>query len=91
MEDAMSKKQIILNFCANCKNASTCIYIKNSKHPIVQCEEFESYSVSNKTRYDKSEIITNHKYKGLCQNCDNRETCMYRKPEGGVWHCEDYM
>jgi hypothetical protein len=27
---------------------------------------------------------------GLCPTCDFRSTCMYPKPEGGVWHCEEY-
>jgi hypothetical protein len=29
-------------------------------------------------------------HKGLCMNCANRDTCLYPKPEGGVWHCEEY-
>jgi len=28
--------------------------------------------------------------KGLCINCENRSTCKYIKPNGGVWHCEEY-
>ncbi|HTS66225.1 MAG TPA: hypothetical protein VMS37_25420 [Verrucomicrobiae bacterium] len=31
------------------------------------------------------------KFLGLCSNCDNRETCVYPKPEGGVWRCEEYV
>jgi DNA-binding NtrC family response regulator len=31
------------------------------------------------------------KFLGLCSNCDNRETCAYPKPEGGVWRCEEYV
>jgi hypothetical protein len=31
------------------------------------------------------------KFLGLCSNCDNRETCTYPKPEGGVWRCEEYV
>jgi len=27
---------------------------------------------------------------GLCVNCEDRETCIYPKPEGGVWRCEEY-
>lgn len=27
---------------------------------------------------------------GLCMNCDNRFTCAFPVPEGGVWHCEEY-
>ncbi len=30
-------------------------------------------------------------YKGLCVNCDKRETCTIPKPEGGVWRCKDYI
>jgi len=30
------------------------------------------------------------KYSGLCMNCEHRRTCTYPKPEGGIWHCEDY-
>lgn len=28
---------------------------------------------------------------GLCKNCGNRQTCTFPKPEGGVWHCEEYQ
>ena len=28
--------------------------------------------------------------KGLCINCANRNSCQFVKPEGGVWHCEEY-
>ena len=30
-------------------------------------------------------------YEGLCVNCANRETCLFPKSEGGVWHCEEYV
>jgi NADH-quinone oxidoreductase subunit E len=26
----------------------------------------------------------------ICINCENRHTCKFIKPEGGVWHCEEY-
>ena len=28
--------------------------------------------------------------KDLCKNCKKNETCQLPKPEGGIWHCEDY-
>lgn len=31
-----------------------------------------------------------HHYKGLCSNCEERATCIYPKPEGGVWHCDEF-
>jgi hypothetical protein len=27
---------------------------------------------------------------GLCVNCEDRDTCAFPKPPGGVWHCEEY-
>ncbi len=30
------------------------------------------------------------RYKGLCGNCEDRRGCTFPKPEGGVWHCEEY-
>jgi len=27
---------------------------------------------------------------GLCSDCEGRQTCAFPKPEGGVWHCEEY-
>jgi hypothetical protein len=29
-------------------------------------------------------------FKGLCSNCENRNTCVNSRMEGGVWHCEEY-
>ena len=28
---------------------------------------------------------------GLCENCANRDDCLFPRPEGGVWHCEEYQ
>jgi (2Fe-2S) ferredoxin len=28
--------------------------------------------------------------KGICINCENRHTCKFIRPDGGVWHCEEY-
>ena len=30
-------------------------------------------------------------YKGLCVNCAKRDTCLFPRSEGGVWHCGDYV
>jgi len=27
---------------------------------------------------------------GLCRNCARLSTCTYPRPEGGVWHCNEY-
>jgi hypothetical protein len=28
--------------------------------------------------------------KGLCINCEHRTDCCLPRPDGGVWHCEEY-
>ena len=30
------------------------------------------------------------KNRGLCSICEDREVCAFPKPEGAVWHCEEY-
>ncbi|MEI9476493.1 MAG: hypothetical protein WCO26_07950 [Deltaproteobacteria bacterium] len=30
------------------------------------------------------------KHRGLCTICEDHGVCTYPKPEGGVWHCEEY-
>lgn len=34
---------------------------------------------------------TSSKTLGLCSNCAHYPGCSFPKPEGGVWHCEDYL
>ena len=28
--------------------------------------------------------------RGLCATCAKRSSCAFQRPEGGVWHCEEY-
>ncbi len=35
-------------------------------------------------------VRDSEKIRGLCVNCANRATCTFPKPEGGVWHCDEY-
>ncbi|MBN2545441.1 MAG: hypothetical protein JXB50_06570 [Spirochaetes bacterium] len=83
------------DICSSCNNLNNCLYIKNKKFPLYFCEEFNN-------TLDKEEIIISqnkkqivssydHKLKGLCINCENRFDCNHEKPEGGIWHCEEYL
>ena len=84
--------------CATCEHASDCIYRANSSGTILQCEEFQmplprptDPPVSVRPRPTSNDGKHSTKFLGLCSNCDNRETCTYTKPEGGVWRCEEYV
>ncbi len=81
--------------CVTCNKVKTCTFPK--KRPVLTCEEFEGYPkipVISFCQTAKPKIqIRPHlmdEYKGLCRDCDNRENCTFPKPEGGVWHCEEY-
>ncbi|MBN2465199.1 hypothetical protein JXD38_06215 [candidate division WOR-3 bacterium] len=82
--------------CATCNHAGTCSYIRNSSQPVLFCEEFDSFlpPVVEEAVDAPAPTLEDMKnwdeYKGLCVNCELRETCAIRKPETGIWHCEEY-
>jgi hypothetical protein len=92
------------SLCSTCRNEPTCTYPRNSGRPVTQCEEFDGELTaprnptdSSDPPSDRSELRStweekySNKYVGLCLICDNRETCTFPKPEGGVWHCGEYQ
>jgi hypothetical protein len=93
----MSNANRSAGLCATCKHDPGCIYEANSNGMVLQCEQFEMDFpeeparpvVGYRSALPKEEMDTNG-YVGLCASCDNRKTCIYLKPEGGVWRCEEY-
>ncbi len=55
------------------------------KLPIVYCDRYEG----NRSSFYKEQYMS--ELKGLCRNCENRYICIIKKPEGGVWHCDNYL
>ena len=91
--------------CGTCKNASTCTYPRDPQRPVFDCCEHEGHeecegSVSlallgagrifSRGTDSEARDTDSAAFKGLCRNCQNRDTCTFPKPEGGVWHCEEY-
>ena len=82
--------------CCTCNNASTCTYSKNFELPVLQCEDFDDYTPTLEKMHERDILspidikYENSSYKGLCSNCENYEGCTSFKPEGGIWHCEEY-
>lgn len=99
--DSEPKVKKYRGICSTCNNAPTCIYLKNQRRPVIQCEEFDDYSAKQPnlpvssspapaiTSADQNREVST--YKGLCINCENRETCKLTKRDGGIWHCEEYQ
>jgi hypothetical protein len=87
--------------CTSCQNAEECTFPRDPDRPVCQCEEFAGYeslpgrvslegSRPSRTGFVQEEKNTGS-WIGLCKNCGNRETCSFPKPEGGVWHCDEYF
>ena len=83
--------------CATCNNKPDCAHFK-ARGPVHQCEEYDGYQeprgriehiATTKKGNGNGQEAT--KFKGLCVNCDHRETCVNANLEGGVWHCEEYQ
>ena len=94
----MVKTSATHGVCSACKYDPACIYEAGSNSVILQCEQFEMappVPVARPTSAQPRALAGNgtdtNGYAGLCSNCENRETCVYPKPEGGVWRCEEYV
>ena len=86
------------SLCSSCKYAGDCAFQKERQKPAFYCEEFEidtCPSVEKEkplpTASVDAEERDSGKFIGLCRNCENRQTCAFPRPEGGVWHCEEYQ
>jgi len=90
--------------CATCRNASGCTFPRDSRRPVLLCDEYEPVASALKSDGCKGKPQSNApicrpqlkdddswKRMGLCVNCEGRDTCTFPKPEGGVWHCEEYQ
>ena len=81
--------------CRTCRHAAECTFPRDPDHPVLMCEEFEGIRPSPEAAPEisaKPRVATEKttRLQGLCVNCANRDTCTFPKPEGGVWHCEEY-
>ena len=87
------------SLCSSCKNAPDCTLQKDRQKPTLYCEEFEIDTRPSVEKVEKEKPLPAvsvedkdlGKFIGLCSNCENRQTCTFPRPEGGVWHCEEYQ
>jgi hypothetical protein len=89
--------------CMTCVHSSTCAFLQREGQPVLSCEEFDD-SEGRPTEIagaddplvpEPQAQVADVKHEppahtGLCATCDNRETCTFPKPEGGIWHCEEF-
>jgi len=82
--------------CLTCAHGPVCMYRGDLDRRVFECDDYweaagepsagrkqrRASPVPQETRGSLSE--------GLCSDCQNRQQCAWRMPEGGVWHCEEY-
>ena len=88
------------DLCSTCRNAMDCAFQKEPDKPVFHCEEFETepFVSTQVTGTDPDPAVAlpipedrdSGGYAGLCGDCEDRETCTFPRPDGGVWHCEEY-
>lgn len=85
--------------CSTCIHAQSCVYREARGGDAQYCELFEvgngshptpTVSLVTKVKSDAGAKPKQSTLRGLCVNCENRDTCTLPKAEGGVWHCEEY-
>ena len=81
------------DLCSTCSHAEACGNRSTPQRPIFFCEMFEVFApppVATPAAREPAARQDAEEYKGLCVNCDNRDTCTLPRPEGGIWHCQEY-
>jgi hypothetical protein len=80
--------------CGTCRNAPGCTFPRTAGVPVVECLEFDGESRVESApagRPGGTRLETEPREHGLCPWCDKRPTCVFPKPAGGVWFCEEYQ
>ena len=81
------------DLCSTCSHTEACGHRSTPEQPIFFCEMFEAAgaaAAAAPTSRRPADPADAGDYKGLCMNCEHRDQCSLPKPEGGVWHCEEY-
>lgn len=79
--------------CATCAEAPHCLWLRDCGPVMISCEEFR---VATGPRLTLAAAVRKTSERpvdqslGLCATCERAETCVLRRPEGGVWFCEEF-
>lgn len=87
--------------CVTCEHVEYCSYVADSPGGVWSCEEFAVRGALDAPAATNSLLVKAPprprrpltlavELAGLCSNCERAPTCSFPKPEGGVWHCEEY-
>jgi hypothetical protein len=94
--EVMSDPALSRALCSTCNYVQGCTTTRGkAKMMVTQCEEFDDYQPPPPAPQTAAPS-TLHKparndYRGLCATCAHLSSCTFVKPQGGVWHCEEYQ
>ncbi len=91
----MAGSQMEPGLCRTCAHRDNCSLSGRDGIGISECAEYEPASVtpvpSGGGAPTEEQVADAAPVLGLCMDCAGREGCTFNKPEGGVWHCEEYV
>lgn len=81
------------DLCTNCMHREGCSICQARAAAIHYCEEYEAATLQGINWESQQPVAMPMPpiEAGICVNCERRHTCTVEKPEGGIWHCEEYM
>lgn len=80
------------NLCDSCAKGSRCSGRPDNGIPIHFCNDFIMKDLTEESPHNQNYERPNETtYLGLCENCENKKHCQLPRPQGGVWHCEEYL
>ena len=87
--------------CSSCVHTPYCTFRRFADQAVIHCEGWSGDSAPRET-LETPGVDTPPPWrgaplpsrqalpKGLCATCEEYPACAFAKPEGGVWHCEEY-
>ena len=97
----MSSDTVFRGICSRCASAPGCTLPRDASRPIETCDDFAEPggparraererpdgppAPQRSTAPEIAEALM-----GLCRTCVHALDCQFVKPEGGVWHCEEF-
>lgn len=88
--------------CTLCAQSESCTFPRSPERAVRECEEFEGMTmepaekfIRDRQRDFKKEAMqgdqSTSSLKGLCKTCASNTQCTFPRPEGGIWHCEEFI
>lgn len=90
----MSASATSVGLCSTCNNVPECFHHAR-RGPALFCEMFDNFvspgtMVASPPASLRTAALPTWAEAGLCMNCEHQQRCGHPRPEGGIWHCEDY-